>query len=384
MKTIQAIAFINEISLSNDGWGMLAPFGDYPGKALIKQQDGTFKKVNAIQRIDKLAADGMVAQFKSLYQSVKRYLTGCPIFAGHGDVPTMANEYPDKNPKGTIVDLEVRADGLYCKPVFTNEGSEIIESKKLRAFSGYWDAEEIGEYQGSKVYRPSKLISAALTNRPNLPVQLLNEKETPTPKKKNTMLKIIEALTGYGITIANEATEEQVSEALKSLGEKAKSADTLAAEKATLANEKAKADGELSTAKNSITSLTQQVESGKTAFANERKLHIANLIGIALVTGKITAAEKPLFESRLAVETNFANEAQAIIALQPQLKTESATLNINGNSVSIANAQERREVVEKLVKAEMASNGGDYGKAWSTVQRTHPALFEAMKKPAKA
>ena len=68
----------------------------------------------------------MVARFKSPWQRVKRYFTGCPIYAGHPDVPAFANDYPDKSPKGMIIDLQVRADGLYCKPVFTNEGSELV------------------------------------------------------------------------------------------------------------------------------------------------------------------------------------------------------------------------------------------------------------------
>ncbi len=136
----EAIAFTNEISIAHDGWAQLAPFGDYPGQALLRQPDGSLKKFTAIQRLDRAAAELMVARFKSPWQRMKRYFTGCHIYAGHPDVPAFANDYPDKTPKGMIVDLQVRADGLYCKPVFTNEGSELVETKKLRAFSAYWSA----------------------------------------------------------------------------------------------------------------------------------------------------------------------------------------------------------------------------------------------------
>ena len=62
--------------------------------------------------------------------------------------------------------------------MFTNEGSELVETRKLRAFSAYWTAREIGEQTGPdgqrlKIFRPDTLKSAGLTNHPNLPVQLL-------------------------------------------------------------------------------------------------------------------------------------------------------------------------------------------------------------------
>ncbi|MDB6064939.1 MAG: hypothetical protein JWR26_1147, partial [Pedosphaera sp.] len=39
---------------------------------------------------------------------------------------------------------------------------------------------------------------------------------------------------------------------------------------------------------------------------------------------------------------------------------------------------------DTLVKAEMTSNGGDYDRAFATVQRANPALFSAMKQPGNA
>src|SRR5581483_4013597 len=138
-------AFTNEITLDNDGWAQLAPFGDYPGQAMLRQPDGSIAKYAAIQRLDRAAADSMVARFKSPWHRVKRYFTGCHIYIGHPDVPAFTNDYPDKTPKGMIVDLQARSDGLFCKPVFTNEGSELVEAKKLRAFSAYWSAREVGE-----------------------------------------------------------------------------------------------------------------------------------------------------------------------------------------------------------------------------------------------
>src|ERR1700722_4139453 len=174
-STTGLVAFTNEIEMDHQGWAQLAPFGDYPGQALVQQSDGSVAKFNAIQRFDRAAARAMVAKFKSPWHRLKRYFTGCHIYLGHPDVPAFANEYPDKAPKGMIVDLEARANGLFCKPVFTHEGSELVESRRLRAFSAYWTAREIGRQDGPdgktlKIYRPDILKSAGLTNNPNLPV----------------------------------------------------------------------------------------------------------------------------------------------------------------------------------------------------------------------
>ena len=209
------------------------------------------------------------------------------------------------------------------------------------------------------------------------------ENQTPNPTQSPGVSKAIEFLSSLGITIANEATEDEVCEAIKSLADKARSVDSLAAECASMANEVAEIRNQTEFAQDHLARLRFQHESDRAAFANERQMHIGNIIGIALVTGKITAFEKPMLEMRLSSEANFANEAAALIALQPKLKTSSATLNIKTNPVSIANAQERRNILDNLVQAEMAANGGDYSKAWQTIQRRHPGIFELMKKPSK-
>src|SRR5579872_1295094 len=72
----EVVAFTNEIKLDHDGWAQLAPFGDYPGQALLHGPGGEVVKFDAIQRLDRIAADAMVARFKSPWQRVKRYFTG--------------------------------------------------------------------------------------------------------------------------------------------------------------------------------------------------------------------------------------------------------------------------------------------------------------------
>jgi hypothetical protein len=358
----ESIAFVNEIAVGADGWAQLAPFGDYPGQAMLRQPDGAIKTFPAIQRLDRAAADLMVARFKSPWHRLKRYFTGCHIYAGHPDVPAFANDYPDKTPKGMIVDLEARADGLFCKPVFTPEGSDLVETRKLRAFSAYWSAREIGGQAGPggrflKLYRPDFLKSAGLTNHPNLPVHLLNEAQPPTPSPVKKQI-VLDFLTAHGITLANEAPDDQIATALLQLGDR------------------------VITAESSLSARSLELESLRAELANERRAHIGAVLDNAVAAGRITAVQRPDWAARL--ETDFANAASALGRLAPALKTKALTLDFGARKAEIANAGERRDALETLIRAEMAGNGGDYDRAFAAVQKANPALFAAMKQPQPA
>jgi hypothetical protein len=286
-----------------------------------------------------------------------------------------------------IVDLQVRANGLYCKPVFTNEGSDLVETRQLRAFSAYWSASEIAPQAGQslKIYRPDQLKSAGLTNHPNLPVQLLNERETtpnaamlspspggegrgegglqhnfnlhtkePQPDIMNKQL-ILDFLATQGITLANEAADAQIAEALQQLGHRVTLAET------------------------TLAARSLELETLNAELANEREFHIDAVLDNAVIAGSITAAQRPEWAARLAAD--FTNESAALERLAPVLKTRALTLHLGARKAEIANATERRDALDTLVKAEMAGNGGDYDRAFATVQKSNPALFSAMKQP---
>ncbi len=359
---ISLVGFVNEVTVAEDGWAQLAPFGDYPGQAILRQPDGTTKIFPAIQRLDRDAADLMVARFKSPWHRLKRYFTGCHIYAGHPDVSAFANDYPDKTPKGMIVDLEARANGLFCKPVFTPEGSELVETRRLRAFSAYWSAREIGGGPGPggkflRLYRPDFLKSAGLTNHPNLPVQLLNEAQPQTspPMKKQL---VIDFLAAQGITLANEAADDQIAAALRQFGDRVTAADSGFAARGL------------------------ELESLRAELANERQGRIGALLDHAAAAGRITAAQRADWAGRLG--SDFANAAAELGRLAPALKTRALTLDCGARKAEIANAGERRDALETLLKAEMAVNGGDYDRAFATVQKANPTLFAAMKQPQPA
>ena len=81
------VGFCNEIAIGEDGWAMIAPFGDHPSTALLPEAGGKVKKQPAIQRIDKTGADAMVSSFHNERRGLRKFLKGCNIYVGHPDVP---------------------------------------------------------------------------------------------------------------------------------------------------------------------------------------------------------------------------------------------------------------------------------------------------------
>lgn len=403
--TEMLVAFSNEITVDEDGWAQIAPFGDFPGMALLLDDNGGFKQELAIQRMDRKAVETMVAEFQNNRRGARKFLRSRPIYLGHPDKPGGEKRYPDKKPKGVFANVALREaepgkskGGFYGELVLTDEGEELVATGKVRALSGRWAADEyVGEEliggKLMKVFRPTQFLSAGLTDRPNLPVELFNEAETTErdqmPKSKViALLASLGILTVKGATFTNEASDEDVSEGLKQLGEQAKNGKTLEGERAQFANEKAELQGKLTTAEGKVATLTTEKgtlaterDTARTQFANERQARITGMLDQAIKEGRITAAERPTWEGRLKVEAQFANEAETLGKLEAKTKTTSVTLQRGDRKVEISNASERREMVSTLVNEEMTSTKCAHDAALARVQGKYPQLFEGMKEP---
>jgi hypothetical protein len=403
MKAVTLIGFVNEISIGEDGWAMVAPVGDFESWALFRDEEGRVKKQRAIQRYDAEGIGKMVASFHNSRRGLKKYLTGLPIYVGHPDVPGLEKNYPDKEPKGVFADLQARATGLFGLPVFTNEGGDLVERKVYRAFSGNTgNSEPAGEKEVNgkmlPVFRPTELFSAGLTNTPHLPVEFLNEAEGNDAEAadiQNTMNKkavialftSLGIMTSKGVAFANDASDEEVAEGLKHLGEKAKEAVTFANEKARLEGQVTTLQGEVNGHKSTIQSLTTERDTARTQFANERASRIEDLLGAAVAAGRITEAERPTWKGRLEHQAQFTNELAALQGLEPKVKTQAASAGRSDKSKEPATAQERRQFINEAIENVCREKGWDpkkdYGQAFNHVQRTHAALFANMKQPGK-
>ena len=333
----QFTGFANELTVNPDGWAQLAPFGDFPGRAVITNDDGTLTRFDAIQRLDRAAADAMVRNFYSLGNRVKRFFKSCAIFNGHPDMPDAGGRYPDKSPKGVIADLRVSDEGLFCRPLFNNEGEALLNQPARLFFSGRWTSTELPAENGRRIFRPDELKSAGLTANPNLPVEHINDNglsavvETPL----SDPVAKVEAREG--------ATSPQPSPPLRGgEGEEpadrvlapAAKAETLNSDPSTINTEMNKqpllqllaaygvqftndaGDQQLLDAlTQTLASLAGERDAARNQFANERKTRIASLLDGALTEGRITAGQRSDWERRLGDETSFANESAALTRL---------------------------------------------------------------------
>jgi len=379
------IFFSNELSIEADGWAMIAPLGDYPSEALLPTADGKLKRQRAIQRITKESAEEMVAQFHSSRAGLKKFIRGCNIYVGHPDMPGMEGCYPDREPKGVFADMRVsdsgdntRKPGIYGLPVFTNEGMDLVEGRKLvngkrvRGFSGRLiEATPDGTQDGLPVFIPTRIASAGLTPFPHLPVEFFNEEnilfeqprnkatksgKVPLPIQNQTMKKkLLQICTVLGIQFANDADDAQLEAALDQMEEKITTLQT---------------------------SLIAERDQARAEFANERAGRITDELAFAVTSGRITEAEKPIWESRLKVEAQFVNERNALHALQPKVKTTSVTITRGQrkDQIDLANPRQRQQFVNEVlteIAAEQKLDPVRQSKQILNLARErHPALFD--------
>lgn len=334
------IGCANDFSLVQGDWIQITPLGNFP-------------HARGLQRVDKVAIEKMANAFNSTLAKLARRFGGVPFYVGHPDVRGLGNEYTDKKAYGWINALESREDGLYGQVKWNAAGTELVANAHYKFFSPYWDAEEIGQEGGKRVFRPVKLMSVGLTNEPNIPVlPLTNEKENQMDKA------VLIAL----LQLANTATEEEVTNRIKEL-------QTAAGKVTGLVNEK-------TTVSTSLENEKTAHSGTKTALENERKARITVMLDNAQLKGQITPAERAGWQSKL--ETNFDGEAAALAGLAPKMKTAAASAGAGSRNTAMANdVQERAVKVQGLVNSKMRE-GLSYDDAWAAVKAEHAGLFDQM------
>jgi len=374
----------NELRIDASGYAMIAPFGDATNYA-HDLKDG--KQIKVIQRFDRSLAEALVQAFNSPLSKIKRkFMAGVDIFNGHPDIPGQEDRYPDAKPKGVIADLEVRENGLYGLPIFNDDGSDLVEQKRLRAFSARWAVDQVGvANDGTPIMAPNRLVSVGLTNNPNLPVELLNHRAQAHNTKDTDMdkKKLIEGLTKCGLTLANEATDDDILKAITDVvteGAKAKADLTTANAKVAAADTaKAEAETTLANEKQAITTLTQERDKAvsdlantKTALEASQKAHRTLLLDTALADGRVKPCDRPSWDAKLTAD--LANASTELAALKPALKTTPAFHP--GRKATMTTANEKRQIILDEVDAKMKADKLSYEAAYRRVQAEKPALFE--------
>ncbi len=122
---------------------------------------GNWSHKNGMQVVDETAAKKMERNF---YMS--RAVTlwrGLPVYIGHPDDPSSAR--PNAKIVGRIKRIFSIDGGIAALICYPEEILKKLRSGKIRAISPRWQMESLGDGN----FRPVKLISAGLTNNPNIP-----------------------------------------------------------------------------------------------------------------------------------------------------------------------------------------------------------------------
>ena len=129
-------------------WVQLSPFGNFRG-------------ANSVHVFDRGAAAAMVGAFNRA-KAGNQIPRGLPVFIGDPDADLKAN--PDRRKYGSILALEVRADGLYAQARWSKAGRELLANDHFAYIAPHWQTEPLPGKRGG--IRPVELVSAGLTNWP--------------------------------------------------------------------------------------------------------------------------------------------------------------------------------------------------------------------------
>lgn len=357
-----AVANVGALDLDADGWALLAPYGDLPHS-------------EGIQRFPREAADALVARYRSFASRIKRAIVGMPIYRGHPDHPAFANKYPDKTHFGNVAGLAAREDGLYWRPVLSEEGAELVE-QGVKYPSINWLCQPLADH----IYQPVEAISVGLVENPNIAgAQSLSNAIPDAPGQpaiNTTTANMLDALIKL-LGLPEGATEEEVTAAI---GELKTKVDSMAAEPETMPNgDKAKMEETLANAKASAAAEVAQIKSeldkARQQLANERRERCEALLADALQSGRILANEHDTWLKRL--DRDFESESEALKKLAPALPNERLTRHLRPGQ-NVSDAEEKTAAIQALVSERRAATGELHHVAFANVKADpkNKALFE--------
>lgn len=297
------LALGNEVELDADGWGLIAPFGEWP-KTRRFLKDGRPAEQKYIQVLDNQAADQLVGSEDSFFRRIKRALIGIPVYKGHGDLKDIdpaALDNTEKLKVGVIDRVRKGDKGLEAHFALDNDGAEAVAAG-WKFPSALWYVLPNGQRGDAIVCRPVKLISVALTQFPNISgvESLANAGAAPaasaepkSPVKKN-MNKLTGYLIGRGITLPSGANEEQIITAIGNAMDGASASDpadetSRVAHRATAAAfQQQTPAAHLKAAHAHAEAASAQTESGDTATAQHHQASSTYHVGQAQACQKDT------------------------------------------------------------------------------------------------
>ena len=355
------VSAFNEAIATDQEWTRISPYREIPNEV-------------GLQVFDRVGAEAMMAAFNSLAGRVQRFFRGLPIYIGHPDDPKWRKENPmaRTDAMGRIKELQARDDGLYGRTAYNETGKPLVtgDAAAYAYQSPRWGMVPI-THNGRKAFRPVELYSIGLTNNPNIPENAIGLNEaagTDSPMNKEKAIKLLAAL---GITVAADATDEQLTAALNEALPKAQAAIAAQGELATL-------KPQLVTAKNDLTAAQTEVTAQKTAATNERAARVEAVLTVAINAGRITEAQRAEWKGRLIAATDFAAVETELGKLKPAVNTQGRAKDLGTRKgESAASTAKITAINEAVTKYQKEHNDCDRTTAYLEVKKAQPSLFEA-------
>ena len=382
----------NEAALDQDGWALIAPFGEHPKTRFVKK-NGTVQREQFIQVLDHQSADQLLSRENSLFRRIRRAVVGIPVYKGHPDLgdysPETAAGGARKEIIGTIDKVRKTERGLEAHFVLTPAGADAVERDGCKYPSALWYVQPVGRRGGAVLARPFKLLSAGLTAHPNISgvESLANARhagptQEPPPTKEPDMKLIAGWLLANGATLANadSPAESEVLAVLQKLhASAAGEAAALGNENFTLTGENADLKARLSNLQCNAAALENENGALKSQAAANRTGRAAAVVDLAIARGKMAVSERPARLQSLENAADFEREAAVLLDSAARFKTagsaESGKILSNHGATGDA-----REEYCAAVERHMKETGEiDPVKAHHSVMQSHPGLAEKLR-----
>lgn len=321
-----------------DGWFKISPYGEFRGKTPGRPQHVSVESARAME-----------SELNSVLGKLGRTFRGVPIYHGHPDVDPEL--WPDDRRIGKICKLEARADGLWGYAEWNSVGKENKAEGWWIYPSPRWDAPP-----GQTRFSPDRLISVGLTNTPRI-----QESEPIFNSHLETNQTMDPTLLRQKLGLAPEATDEECLAKIESLTAAATEKET---PEPPVENMQPPAAEDLANSMaNSLASAGREITSLRTA-------HNSMLLDGATADTRITAAERPAWELRLA-GANRAEEMNSLAALPAKLSRTG--LNLSDRRADRAESDDLREQVANSVAQLQKTEGLSYTDAWKKTKK-NPAF----------
>jgi hypothetical protein len=390
---IQHITLLaNAAALDEDGWALIAPFGEHPKTRFVKK-NGKMQREQFIQVLDQQSADQLLSRENSLFRRIRRAVVGIPVYKGHPDLgdfsPETAGGGAKKEIIGAIDSIRKTERGLEAHFVLTPAGADAVERQGCKYPSALWYVQPAGRRGGAVLARPFKLLSAGLTAHPNISgvESLANARhagptQETTPTQEPDMKLIAGWLLAHGATLAHadSPAESEVLAALQKLhASAAGEAAALGNENATLTGANADLKSQISNLQSSASALENETKDLQSQISHLTTQRAAAVVDLAIARGKLAVSERPARLQALENSADFDREAAALLDAAVRFKTTGSAESGKILSNHGATGDAREEYCASVERHMKETGETDPVKAHHAVMQNNPGLAEKLR-----